>query len=411
MYESHAQRGMPWYTRRAAPSCVVPFWVVGRRQVQVRILYLVPDLFTASGGISRYCRLVVKALTESAHVDRLEILALQDRPGTHPDAFYFHDGQHNYQGFGGDRIAFSRAVAARMLTRRYTCVLSGHAYLSPLPFLFGHLRGSMRLVTFVYGLDATSRLPWFRRVPLARSQCIVAITSFTADLMTKANGVPSDHVRVLHNCLDPVFSDGNDGAINQQTALPRFAANSILTVSRLSRADAYKGHASVLRAMPSVIKEVPDAVYYIVGEGELRCELERQVDALGLGQSVVFLGRVSDADLARCYRMARAFVMPSKAEGFGFVFLEAMAHGRPVVAGNRDAAPEVLGNGEAGLLVDPDDVPQIAAALSRLLLNPDFGDQLGTAGRARAKNLFGYPLFRRRLEEYLCEVDTGCVGS
>src|ERR1700687_4223526 len=98
--------------------------------------------------------------------------------------------------------------------------------------------------------------------------------------------------------------------------------------------------------------------------------------------------------------MARVFVMPSKAEGFGFVFLEAMAHGRPVVAGNRDAASEVLGE-EAGLLVDPDDVPQVASALTGLLASADLRERLGAAGRARADRYFGYALFKTRLDSYL----------
>jgi glycosyltransferase involved in cell wall biosynthesis len=104
--------------------------------------------------------------------------------------------------------------------------------------------------------------------------------------------------------------------------------------------------------------------------------------------------------------MARVFVMPSRAEGFGFVFLEAMAYGRPVVAGNRDAAREVLGNGQAGLLVDPGDVPSIASALTRVLVNAELREQLGTAARARAQELFGYDLVRRRLESYLIELDS-----
>jgi glycosyltransferase involved in cell wall biosynthesis len=282
-------------------------------------------------------------------------------------------------------------------------------YLTPLPFILKSGRARTALATFVYGIDATSRLPWFRRLPLVRSRQVIAISQFTGDLAARANGVPGSRIRILHNCLDPLFAEKRHaGEVRSGRVIPgSFVQNAILTVSRLSRADEYKGHDAVLRALPSVLECVPDAIYYVVGQGELRCELERQTDSLGLREHVCFLGAISDADLARCYEMARVFVMPSKAEGFGFVFLEAMAYGRPVVAGNRDAAPEVLGNGEAGLLVDPDDVFAIASALTRVLMDGELRERLGATGRERAKELFGYALFLTRLESYLLELDSG----
>jgi phosphatidylinositol alpha-1,6-mannosyltransferase len=348
----------------------------------------------------------VRALGESRLVEQLDLVALGDPLGCTPDPHYWPEGPHSYTACGGSRARFSYEVIRRMRRSRYTRVLSGHVYLTPLPFLASLLGGWGRVVTFVYGIDATARLPWFRRVPLLRSGQVIAISQFTADLMAMANAVPQTKIRVLHNCLDPVFSTRGESNEPIGSALEPFVANSILTVSRLSRDDTYKGHQAVLSALPDVLVHVPDAVYYIVGQGALRCDLEQQVDSLGLRDNVRFLGRVSDADLARCYKMARVFVMPSKAEGFGFVFLEAMAYGRPVVAGNRDAAPEVLGNGEAGLLVDPDDVQQIASALTRILVNPDLRELLGTAGRARAEQLFGYALFKSQLETYLLDLDT-----
>lgn len=353
----------------------------------------------------------MKALTESPLVDRLDVVALHDQPETAPDTDYWHLAHTAYTPCGGDRLAFSRAVAQRMLTTSYDRVLSGHVYLTPLPFLLGAARRSDHLVTFIYGLDATNRLPWYRRLPLIRSRTIIAITQFTADLAAKANALPGGKTRILHNCLDPVFAASQRHQDSCSASVPQFGQNSILTVSRLSRNDAYKGHDVVLRALPAVLRHVPDAMYYIVGEGELRAELERQVDAQALREHVRFLGSVSDAALARCYEMARVFVMPSKAEGFGFVFLEAMSYGRPVIAGTRDAAPEVLGNGEAGLLVDPDDVNQIAAAVTQIMLDSELRERLGAAGRARADKMFGFPLFKQRLEAHLTELDRGAADS
>jgi phosphatidylinositol alpha-1,6-mannosyltransferase len=98
------------------------------------------------------------------------------------------------------------------------------------------------------------------------------------------------------------------------------------------------------------------------------------------------------------------FVMPSRAEGFGFVFLEAMAHGLPVVAGNVDATSEVVVDGETGYLVDPTSVRALVTAISRLLGDRDLRLLMGSAGRARVRENFGYDRFRMRLSELLADL-------
>lgn len=365
----------------------------------MKVLYLLPDLFRASGGIARYARLVVRALSESPRVEQLDVLVLHDELGQVPDPAYWRPG-HRYRPYGSDRLSFTRDVARRLLAERYDRVLSGHVNLSPLPYFLDPAGSQRRLVTFVYGIDAMARLPWYRRVPLRQSASVIAISQFTAQRTARANGLTTRKLRVLHNCLDPVFSNHRIAESGSGGLLP-FGPNSLLTVSRLEPGDAYKGHRAVLRALPTVLRRVPDAHYYVVGEGRLLCDLKREAQALGVADHVSFLGRVSDTELAICYQMARAFAMPSKAEGFGFVFLEAMAYGCPVLAGNQDAASEVLGNGEAGVLVDPDDIPEIAAGLCRLLTDAGLRERLVSTGCARVKDLFGYPLFKSRLQSFL----------
>jgi len=366
----------------------------------VKVLYLLPDLFRASGGIARYARLITRALTELPNTCELDVLVLHDEHGRIPEPDYWRPGPHRYSPYGGDRLAFTRDLGLRLVGTRYDLVLSGHVNLSPLPYFLDPAGSRKHLVTFVYGIDAMVRLPWYRRVSLRQSSRVISISQFTADRTARANLVPKAKIRVLHNCLDPVFTEpqATSGPCGGTTC---FGPNAILTVSRLERGDAYKGHRAILRAMPMVLRAVPDARYYIVGQGELAQELEAEARAAGIGNHVVFLGRVSDRELAACYQKARVFAMPSKAEGFGFVFLEAMAYGCPVLAGKGDAAPEVLGWGEAGVLVDPDDTEEIANGLARLLTDASLRERLASGGRTRAKELFGYTLFKSRLESYL----------
>src|SRR5207248_1608633 len=115
----------------------------------------------------------------------------------------------------------------------------------------------------------------------------------------------------------------------------------------------------ILRALPAIRREIPDVRYVLVGEGEDRARIETLVRELNLFGVVILAGGVSPRELADYYNLCDVFAMPSKGEGFGIVYLEALACGKPVLAGNGDGSSEPLQNGKVGLLLDADDVDQI----------------------------------------------------
>lgn len=323
-------------------------------------------------------------MTESPRVDAVDVISLLDQPGGGPDTRYFGPRGRTYVACGGSRPAFVRRIV-KSLRSRYDLVIAGHVNFAPLVVAHSGAR-----VTLIYGIDAWARLPWARRVSLQRSHSVLAISRFTADAAIRANDVDPHKVDVVACCLDPFLSDPGQPADGGD--FPGLAKNSLLTVSRLSLAESSKGHDIILRALPRVLASVPDATYAVVGEGDLKPVLERLSCELGLRDHVRFLGALPDADVQRCYRTCTAYVMPSKWEGFGLVFLEAMAHARPVIAGQVDAAPEVVG--DTALLVDPGDVDALAQTIIRLLGSPELQSRLGRAGRARLDEHFRYDHFR-----------------
>jgi phosphatidylinositol alpha-1,6-mannosyltransferase len=166
----------------------------------------------------------------------------------------------------------------------------------------------------------------------------------------------------------------------------------LLTISRLE--DRYKGHDVVLRALPLVRLHVPDVRWRVIGDGPLRPTLEERARTMGLGDSVQFLGLVSDEVRDRELAGANVFCMVSRipadgfaGEGFGIVYLEANAFGLPVVAGATGGAVDAVVPGETGLLVDPEDHVAVADAVVALLLDRDLANRLGRGGRARAERL------------------------
>ncbi len=165
----------------------------------------------------------------------------------------------------------------------------------------------------------------------------------------------------------------------------------------------------MLEALPAIRARVPGVRWVVVGDGPLRAELEARAARLGIRDIVTFAGAVSDAERDAWLDRAHVFAMPSRlppggagGEGFGIVYLEAGAHGLPVVAGAAAGAVDAVLDGETGLLVAPNDPAAVAGAIADLLLDRDRARRLGEAGARRAAQL-SWPRMVARVEDVLLE--------
>ncbi len=145
-----------------------------------------------------------------------------------------------------------------------------------------------------------------------------------------------------------------------------------------------KNTQALIRAMEQVARTVPRARLHIIGDGPERGRLQALSERLGLADRITFFGPVDDTTLKNAYRQADLFCLPSRQEGFGIAFLEAMAAGLPVVAGSVAAVPELVDHGRTGMLVPPNDTEQLATALIHLLTRPELRRRMGAAGRRKA---------------------------
>ncbi len=203
-------------------------------------------------------------------------------------------------------------------------------------------------------------------------------------------GVLPDRVRVIYPPVDTQRFHPN---IDPSPVVARHnwqGKRIILTVSRLVRR---KGVDTVIRALPAILEAVPDVVYVIVGDGPDRSRLETIVQELGVVDCVCFVGAVDDEVLPAYYAACDVFIMVSRSipeagevEGFGIVYLEAGACGKPVVAGRSGGVAEAVQDGVSGLLVDPSDVAAVSEAVIRVLQDPALAASLGTGGRRRAQH-------------------------
>ena len=196
-----------------------------------------------------------------------------------------------------------------------------------------------------------------RRAPL-----VLTTSDYCRRAITHHYGVPEARIRLVPEGIDLARWQRVAGAPR------RSEGATILCVARQYRR---KHVADLLRAIPRVRHSVPQARALIVGDGPEHGNLRRLHAELNLGETVQLLGEIPDDDaVARLYRQADVFCLPSIQEGFGIVFLEAMASGLPVVATTAAAIPEVVPQGKAGVLVPPGDVEALAAALVELLRDP-----------------------------------------
>jgi len=168
-------------------------------------------------------------------------------------------------------------------------------------------------------------------------------------------------------------------------------------VGAVSRLAWKKGITHLLDAVPHVLESVPEARVVLAGDGPLRQELEAQAAALGVRERVIFLG--SRPDTIEVMSAFDVFALPSVVEGMSNALLEAMAAGRPVVATDVGGNPEVVVDGETGLLVPPGDSVPLAAALVKLLQAPELAAEMGAAGRRRVVDRYRLEVMTRRIED------------
>ncbi len=299
-------------------------------------------------------------------------------------------------GAGGSRARFCGEVARLLpFCTRETIVVCVHLHLAPVARLFACR--SAGAIAVLLGIEAWVPLRTSERWALGAGE-LVSISGVTARRFLEANPEFQDRtIQVIH--------PGLPDAPVEQPSLPG-SRRTALIVARMAADERYKGHDQLIEGWPRVLDRFPDAVLQVVGDGADRERLEAKASALVPDGAIRFSGRVDAGTLQRLHGEASFFVMPSRNEGFGFVFLEAMRAARACIAG-RGAAEEVVVDGETGLIVDPSDQEQVVRAVIHLFGNPDACAALGRAGRRRFEDHFTDIRFRERVASLLARAEAG----
>ena len=350
----------------------------------MRVLVLTTDAYGGHGGIALYNRDIIDALALMPAVKEIVVIprTMPLRPDGIPDKVSF------LQAVAGSKLRFIQAAIAAA-TGKFDLVICGHINILPLAVLINKkLRAP--LVLMVYGIDVWKSPYRLAKFWLKKVGAVWSISEITTERMMSWSGLQKNKFVQLPNAI---HLERYGLAEKRHDLLERYGLQNkkiLMTLARLPSAERYKGVDEVLEALPDLLKQDPALGYLVVGDGSDRPRLQEKANSLGLQNHVVFTGFIDEAEKADHFRLGDVFVMPGRGEGFGFVFLEALACGVPAVGSQVDGSREALMQGELGELVDPCSQQSIKAGIVNALAKP--------RAIPEKLNYFSWPQFRERLE-------------
>ena len=356
----------------------------------MRVLVLLTDAYGSSGGMAQYNRDFLQALC--TYPDIAEVVAV---PRFQRAAAGPLPGKLNYSTEGlNSKLKYVNWVWKLLRSEpAISLVIIAHLNLLPLVKLLKS-QPVAHTSLLLFGSEAWASRNWLYRSSLSRVDACISISETTKERFCSWSGFHAGRVAIL-----PVSVDLNrfvPGPKNPELVKRyRLEGKTVLmTLGRLEAMEQAKGFDQVMQALPDLLKEVPNLTYLICGEGSDRPRLEQKARQLKLETQVVFAGHVAEEAKVDHYRLADAYVMPSRREGFGIVFLEAMACGVPVVASKIDGSREAVRDPGWGVLVNPDSQGDIKAGVVEALKRP-------RGARPRGLEYYSVANFEQRTHELL----------
>lgn len=343
--------------------------------------------FETGGGIASVDRCIHDALEEQVALGRIEaidLLSLYDER----DVDISCSGV--FRTASGSRLRFAALALKLLAWRRPDLLIIDHLGLGRVFHLPIVSRLRKRTVLFVHGTEFWAIQEEARLAVVRDADLVLTNSEFTAGTVLDRLPEVRERICPVPLCIEPrLVERWTKVAPADEPA----RESAVLIVARMHQGEPGKGHDVLIDAWPRVRRSIAQARLWIVGDGTARKGLEERARSRG-GEGVEFLGRLTDRELSDRYRRAALFAMPSRQEGFGLVYAEAMWHGLPCIGSDADAAQEVIRNGSTGAIVPYGDVDAVATRIIELLSDPGLRSKMGEAARREALTRFSYPRFR-----------------
>jgi phosphatidyl-myo-inositol dimannoside synthase len=364
---------------------------------------MIAGLFTdllSNGGIQYAARQTAAVLAGMARRSDtpVSLLSLNDPPGKHHLTIAGQD--YEFQGFGRSKARFILA-ALKVAARQPSVVLANHPNLAPVAMAMRMFSRQSRVVVMTYGIDVWEALPPLRRAALRRATAVTSCSTYTAQKLVSVQHVARDRVFHIPLSLDPEFMELAESAPGLP-APPGFPEGRIiLAVGRWAANERYKGLDHLIQALPELQRQTKNLYLVAVGDGDDRPRFEALARETGVANSVIFLRGLSRADLVSCFARCDVFALPSAGEGFGYVFVEAMALGKPTIGGAHGGTPDIIQDGDTGYLVTHGDVARLTMVIGKLLEDDTLRVEMGRRAGQHVRANFIFAQFESRLSELL----------
>jgi glycosyltransferase involved in cell wall biosynthesis len=344
------------------------------------------SVFSKVGGMQLAIRSMLEFLLEEGRLS--QVFLRFDNPEDIPDVF-----RPYVRCFSGSAVRFVFSVLLYRLTHRNLFWLCDHVNYAPLIALITLRR---RFVVVGHAYELTLGVSRLNAWALKRAGWVVCVSAFTKKLC-RTLGVAEMRLEVCHLGVDVPI---------KPCSVDRASRFEVLFVGRMD--EAYKGQDHLIHAAVILSKRFPLLTINLVGGGSSLESYRSLAKELGVDAFMNIPGYVSDQDLEGYYQRADVFAMPSQCEGFGLVFVEAMARGIPCISSNEDAAQEIILHGETGYCVPYGDVPSLVAAIDSMLSDNEKRRVMGARSRERYLDQFTRSAFKRRFTALIDRM-TSCV--
>ncbi|OKH56216.1 glycosyltransferase [Calothrix sp. HK-06] len=364
-----------------------------------------PSIFNSKGGIQVYSSFLLQALQNIYPKAQYDVFLKHDFQ-TSPDIKYLPKTRFHFVKKFLSKFStplFASKIIIHGLLKSPDLVISTHVNFAKAAHYLKRLNGTPYWVV-AHGIDAWNITDPELQAALEAADRILCVSNYTRTRLLLEQNIDQNKVLILFNTFEPNrFKIASKPLHLLKKYKLKPEQQVILTVTRLSNAEGYKGYEQILQALPKIKQQVPDVHYILVGKGNDIPRIEGLIAQLNLQDSVTLAGFVPDEELHEYYNLCDVFAMPSQKEGFGIVYLEALASGKPTLAGNQDGSVDPLCNGELGALVNPCDVDEIGDTLIKIL-NGTYSKSLmyqPEVLRQMVINKFGFERFQEVVGELI----------
>jgi phosphatidylinositol alpha-1,6-mannosyltransferase len=332
-----------------------------------KIVLFTLQTFSSTGGIQKMTRTLAHSLaTIAEHKNwKFELWSAYDNEDDLMDKYL---PASKFKGFNANKIRFAlKALSSSLMP---DVIILSHVNLSLIGLLVKLLNPKCSVWLIAHGIEVWRPLSIFQNKLLNKCDKVICVSQYTRDQVIKRHKIDFNVCHVLNNAVDP-FMDLPVTYEKPQYLVERYGLQDsqpvIFTLTRLASTEQYKGYEQVIKAVSDLKKRYPNIKYILSGKYDDKEEsrIRKIIDYHDVAPNVILTGFIDENELSGHFLLADLFVLPSKKEGFGIVFIEALACGLPVICGNADGSVDAIRHGELGASVNADD----AVELTRCIIN------------------------------------------